>query len=253
VPDCIEKLVQAGLKVWVLTGDKEETAINIAVACNLVLPAAYMKQVVINQHTAPDIDKAKSIFQSEITVRSCSPFLCFVVPCISDKSSSNQQKYTAHMSGVVATDGGGRPYKPRALVIGMPFASSRPCGAIIAFADALVSSSRVAPCARRRALADLRDGGRGGARDAAALQSDLPGRGLLPRLPRPEEVRACADLSRRARNILTHLRSSACAVLCCAQGGGDAGEAGRARGAHARCGRRRQRRGHDHGGTYRGA
>jgi magnesium-transporting ATPase (P-type) len=75
VPDCIEKLVQAGLKVWVLTGDKEETAINIAVACNLVLPAAYMKQVVINQHTAPDIEKAKAIFQSEITVRTFLPSL----------------------------------------------------------------------------------------------------------------------------------------------------------------------------------
>jgi phospholipid-transporting ATPase len=68
VPECVEKLVQAGLKIWVLTGDKEETAINIAVACNLVLPAAYMKQVVINKNTAPDIDKAKAIFQDEITV-----------------------------------------------------------------------------------------------------------------------------------------------------------------------------------------
>lgn len=29
VPDCIEKLSQAGVKIWVLTGDKTETAINI--------------------------------------------------------------------------------------------------------------------------------------------------------------------------------------------------------------------------------
>ncbi|MCI24238.1 phospholipid-transporting ATPase 4-like, partial [Trifolium medium] len=29
VPDCIDKLAQAGLKIWVLTGDKMETAINI--------------------------------------------------------------------------------------------------------------------------------------------------------------------------------------------------------------------------------
>lgn len=29
VPGCIDKLVQAGLKIWLLTGDKKETAINI--------------------------------------------------------------------------------------------------------------------------------------------------------------------------------------------------------------------------------
>lgn len=30
VPDCIETLSRAGIKIWVLTGDKMETAINIA-------------------------------------------------------------------------------------------------------------------------------------------------------------------------------------------------------------------------------
>lgn len=29
MPQCIDKLAQAGLKIWVLTGDKMETAINI--------------------------------------------------------------------------------------------------------------------------------------------------------------------------------------------------------------------------------
>lgn len=29
VPGCIDKLAQAGIKIWVLTGDKMETAINI--------------------------------------------------------------------------------------------------------------------------------------------------------------------------------------------------------------------------------
>lgn len=29
VPECIDKLAQAGIKIWVLTGDKMETAINI--------------------------------------------------------------------------------------------------------------------------------------------------------------------------------------------------------------------------------
>lgn len=30
VPACIETLARAGIKIWVLTGDKMETAINIA-------------------------------------------------------------------------------------------------------------------------------------------------------------------------------------------------------------------------------
>ncbi|KAF3786560.1 putative phospholipid-transporting ATPase 12 [Nymphaea thermarum] len=32
VPECIDKLAQAGIKLWVLTGDKMETAINIGYA-----------------------------------------------------------------------------------------------------------------------------------------------------------------------------------------------------------------------------
>ncbi|XP_061842887.1 phospholipid-transporting ATPase VD isoform X2 [Nerophis lumbriciformis] len=38
VPETIESLQRAGIKVWVLTGDKQETAINIAYACRLLCP-----------------------------------------------------------------------------------------------------------------------------------------------------------------------------------------------------------------------
>ncbi|KAL2098951.1 hypothetical protein ACEWY4_005431 [Coilia grayii] len=38
VPETIEALQKAGIKVWVLTGDKQETAINIACACRLLRP-----------------------------------------------------------------------------------------------------------------------------------------------------------------------------------------------------------------------
>ncbi|WOK96998.1 putative phospholipid-transporting ATPase 7 isoform X2 [Canna indica] len=43
VPQCIDKLAQAGLKIWVLTGDKIETAINIGYACSLLRQG--MKQI----------------------------------------------------------------------------------------------------------------------------------------------------------------------------------------------------------------
>mmetsp|Transcript_6858 Transcript_6858/g.12466 ORF Transcript_6858/g.12466 Transcript_6858/m.12466 type:complete len:1068 (+) Transcript_6858:375-3578(+) len=36
VPETVESLREAGLKIWMLTGDKEETAINIAFACKMI-------------------------------------------------------------------------------------------------------------------------------------------------------------------------------------------------------------------------
>ena len=50
------------------SGDKEETAINIAVACNLLLPIEYMDQVIINKNTASDLETAKRIFKAELEV-----------------------------------------------------------------------------------------------------------------------------------------------------------------------------------------
>lgn len=36
VPECIENLALAGINIWVLTGDKQDTAINIGMACSLL-------------------------------------------------------------------------------------------------------------------------------------------------------------------------------------------------------------------------
>ncbi|XP_057448372.1 phospholipid-transporting ATPase 3-like [Lotus japonicus] len=49
VPACIDILQRAGIKIWVLTGDKIETAINIACACNLINNK--MKQFIISSET----------------------------------------------------------------------------------------------------------------------------------------------------------------------------------------------------------
>ncbi|CAL9202433.1 unnamed protein product [Musa hybrid cultivar] len=46
VPQCIDKLAQAGLKIWVLTGDKMETAINIGFSCSLLRQG--MKQICLS-------------------------------------------------------------------------------------------------------------------------------------------------------------------------------------------------------------
>uniref|UniRef100_A0A2P2MIH8 Phospholipid-transporting ATPase n=1 Tax=Rhizophora mucronata TaxID=61149 RepID=A0A2P2MIH8_RHIMU len=53
VPECIDKLAQAGIKIWVLTGDKMETAVNIGYACSLLREE--MKQIFITLDS-PDIE-----------------------------------------------------------------------------------------------------------------------------------------------------------------------------------------------------
>ncbi|GJN07971.1 hypothetical protein PR202_ga25852 [Eleusine coracana subsp. coracana] len=46
VPEAIESLRQAGIKVWVLTGDKQETAISIGLSCRLL--TENMHSIIIN-------------------------------------------------------------------------------------------------------------------------------------------------------------------------------------------------------------
>ncbi|KAI5476970.1 phospholipid-translocating ATPase [Pseudohyphozyma bogoriensis] len=52
VPDTIYTLQQAGIKVWVLTGDRQETAINIGLSCRLISES--MSLVIINEDNLHD-------------------------------------------------------------------------------------------------------------------------------------------------------------------------------------------------------
>ncbi|OMO53863.1 Cation-transporting P-type ATPase [Corchorus capsularis] len=52
VPEAIEALRQAGIKVWVLTGDKQETAISIGLSCKLL--TVDMQQIIINGNSEED-------------------------------------------------------------------------------------------------------------------------------------------------------------------------------------------------------
>ncbi|CAM9989729.1 unnamed protein product, partial [Ectocarpus sp. 4 AP-2014] len=53
VGETIEKMVRGGMVVWVITGDKEETAINIGVACQLLWAEDRMDRCIINTKTCP--------------------------------------------------------------------------------------------------------------------------------------------------------------------------------------------------------
>ena len=55
VPDTIHTLAQAGIKIWVLTGDRQETAINIGFSCKLITEE--MSLMVCNETSAFETKK----------------------------------------------------------------------------------------------------------------------------------------------------------------------------------------------------
>ncbi|KAH7883148.1 Ca-transporting ATPase [Phlebopus sp. FC_14] len=52
VPETIHTLQMAGIKIWVLTGDRQETAINIGMSCRLISES--MNLVIVNEENAQD-------------------------------------------------------------------------------------------------------------------------------------------------------------------------------------------------------
>eukprot|EP00252_Welwitschia_mirabilis_P021853 TRINITY_DN5723_c0_g2_i1.p1 TRINITY_DN5723_c0_g2~~TRINITY_DN5723_c0_g2_i1.p1 ORF type:complete len:903 (+),score=146.36 TRINITY_DN5723_c0_g2_i1:375-2711(+) len=68
VPQCIDKLAQAGIKIWVLTGDKLETAINIGFACSLLRQG--MKQIVISLDH-PEINALETQGNKDALILAC--------------------------------------------------------------------------------------------------------------------------------------------------------------------------------------
>lgn len=47
VPETIAALIKADINVWVLTGDKQETAINIGYSCRLISQG--MELIILNE------------------------------------------------------------------------------------------------------------------------------------------------------------------------------------------------------------
>ncbi|KAI3452434.1 hypothetical protein Pfo_009098 [Paulownia fortunei] len=69
VPECIDKLENAGIKFWVITGDKMETAINIGYACSLLRED--MKQIVITLDS-PEISELEKQGDKEAVAKASS-------------------------------------------------------------------------------------------------------------------------------------------------------------------------------------
>lgn len=68
VGETILSLREAGIKVWVLTGDKIETAINIGFSCKLLNNE--MEKIIIDGQTEEEVqqalDKGKEIIEKQI-------------------------------------------------------------------------------------------------------------------------------------------------------------------------------------------
>lgn len=68
VPEAIESLRQAGIKIWVLTGDKQETAISIGLSCKLL--TTDMEQIIINGNSENECRKLLSDAKASYGVKS---------------------------------------------------------------------------------------------------------------------------------------------------------------------------------------
>ncbi|CAK4078673.1 unnamed protein product [Aphanomyces euteiches] len=137
VPRAIYRLMEAGMKVWVLTGDKQETAINIAYACQLM--DNDMMQYIFNLEEYPDVAALRRSFglciadlsQPEIVRRSlvidgdalektmadpecCRMFLKLAMECVSVVCCRVSPSQKAEVVGLVRTNN----LKARTLAIG---------------------------------------------------------------------------------------------------------------------------------------
>ncbi|XP_065034892.1 phospholipid-transporting ATPase 1-like [Musa acuminata AAA Group] len=65
VPEAIESMRQAGIKVWVLTGDKQETAVSIGFSCKLLTND--MTRIVINSNSR---ESCKNSLQDAVSMSS---------------------------------------------------------------------------------------------------------------------------------------------------------------------------------------
>ncbi|UJR15621.1 hypothetical protein I4U23_002557 [Adineta vaga] len=64
VPQCIERLARAGIKIWVLTGDKVETAYNIGLSCRLLTND--MEIYIIEEDSENSVEKKLAEIRNEM-------------------------------------------------------------------------------------------------------------------------------------------------------------------------------------------
>lgn len=81
VPETIHTLQEAGIKIWVLTGDKQETAINIGMSCKLL--SEDMNLLIVNEETREEtrenlISKLDALRDVELTTEERNSLLLII-------------------------------------------------------------------------------------------------------------------------------------------------------------------------------
>ncbi|KAF0893887.1 hypothetical protein E2562_031422, partial [Oryza meyeriana var. granulata] len=75
VPETIKLLKSAGINVWMITGDKQNTAIQIGLLCNLIAPEPNSQLLSINGKTEDDVlrslERALSTMKSMTVTKDC--------------------------------------------------------------------------------------------------------------------------------------------------------------------------------------
>lgn len=61
VPETIKTLIDCGIRIWVLTGDKKETAIEISKQCNLIGEAMNLIDLTQKRHESNLLIKLKNL------------------------------------------------------------------------------------------------------------------------------------------------------------------------------------------------
>ena len=61
VPEAIKTLIDANIRVWMITGDKQETAVNIAVSCDLVRNVDGVIMLNVNEKSEDAIEEARDL------------------------------------------------------------------------------------------------------------------------------------------------------------------------------------------------
>ncbi|KAK6118186.1 hypothetical protein DH2020_048087 [Rehmannia glutinosa] len=118
VPEAIESLRQAGIKVWVLTGDKQETAISIGLSCKLL--TADMHQIIINGNSENECRQLLCDAKAKYCVNSAS--CCDQITKCKSKAELDyleipSQTKPSNMSQQYAGDEDGPSFGPLALII----------------------------------------------------------------------------------------------------------------------------------------
>lgn len=99
VPQAIYRLAEAGIKIWVLTGDKMETAINIGYACSLLRSHMTKHIVRLEDHISISPQAAKQDTESELCKHFVSHQIEEGVRALDDKQGGNMSSHAIIIDG----------------------------------------------------------------------------------------------------------------------------------------------------------